>query len=798
MIKNYFKITFRQLFKYKAFSAINILGLAFSMSICLLIILLIKDAHSFDLFHVESDQIYRVVTTPERKDGSSEPYATSPYLVGETMLEDYAQVETWTPLINTLSGTIDKKIAFKGLFTSPSFFEMFGFEMTSGNPSTALNEPFSIVLTKELSQKLFKKENPIGKEINISGYSNLFKVTGVLKDFPGKTHLEFEALSSITTQFALEKNETVSSVTDTWHNYYSCYNFVRLNNLNDSKKAELALADIVNTKYKGLELEARDMGYQFTLQPLNEITPGSIMSNSMGRGMPSFLIWFLTVLGLVIILSACFNYTNLTIARSFARTKEIGVRKTMGASKTQVFWQFISEAIATSLLSFGIAFLLLKGLKPLFLQLNFTSFIDLDLTEGIELYILFLLFAISVGFIAGLLPAMTLSKISPQRVLQNLKNVRLIKRMGVRKVLLVVQFAVTLIFFITVTIAWQQINHATKNNFGFSQPKTLLVDIQGESYNKALTAFSQVSGVDKISAISFPMGTWEDASVNVRMEAEDEKIDVRDYFIDENYLSHFDIDLIAGENFPKNLSQQNELFTIVNERFVKQFELGQPEDAIGKSIIIGNDLNITIQGVVADFLFKPTSYAIEPLLLRYDPSQLGTLNLSLITNDPLITLTSLERTWGKLNDAPFQAEFFDARIKENYSNVTDIIWMVSFIAMMSMIISCMGLLGLAIFLAKAKAKEMSIRKVMGASAKDVLILLTKNHLLLLGIATGIAIPISYLIGAQLLQVFAIQIPLSIKLFLPGILILLLVVMLTTGVQTLKAALSNPVDSLKDE
>ncbi len=801
MVKNYFKIAFRLLRKQKMFSFINIFGLALSMSVCLLIIMLIKDAHSYDRFHTNTDQVYRISTIPIRKDGATERYASSPYRLGQSISEEVPQVELWTPLINSLSGTIEvqnKKIEFNGLLTDRSFFDMFGFKLKEGKVSRVFEEPYSLVLTEELAAKLFKNERAIGKEVKIPGYASHFKVTGVLEAFPGKTHLEFEALGSVATQLAEEKISGTNNITKEWQNYYSNYNFIRLNEKVDKESAERALANLAKTKYSKLDLEIRDTGYQFSLQAISDITPGPIMSNSMGRGMPNFLIWFLVILALIIMLSACFNYTNLTIARSFIRTKEIGVRKVIGASRAQVFWQFIVEAVVTSLLAFVFAYVLLNGLKPLFLRLQFAEFTDLTLKEDWGLFGFFLLFTIVVGFMAGLLPASSLSRTTPKAVLQNLQNIKLIQWLGLRKILLVTQFVFTLIFFITVTIAWQQINYAVKNNFGFDQANTLLVDMQGQSYSKLLSTFSHIPGVEKVSAISFPMGTWEDASTDIRTKKENEEISVRDYFIDENYIPHFDIQLLAGENFSQNFSQQRELFAIVNEAFIEKFELGDAGTSIGRTIFLDDSTQLSIGGVVADFLFKPTNYAIEPLLLRYRPDQFGTLNIDLSGSDILATRLTLEESWQEITDTPFQAEFYNERIKNNYANATDIIWIVSFFGIISMIISCLGLLGITIYLVKSKAKEIGIRKVMGAGAKDLIFLLSKSYLTMFGISILIAIPISYLIGSQLLQIFANRIALSLGLFLPGILILLLIIIFTVSSQTVTAALANPVKSIRSE
>lgn len=802
MLKNYLKIALRNLLKQKTFSIINIFGLALSMSVCLLIIMLVKDAYSFDHFHPANGRTYRILTTPDRKDGHTERYASSPFRVGETLISDYSQVELWTPLVRGFGGSMensDQHFDFDGLFTDRSFFEMFGFQLAEGDPETALNEPYSVVLTHDLASRLFSKENAIGKSLKIPGYAADFKVTGILKEFPGKTHLEFTALGSLATQYAEEKLPDAYRVTSVWQNYYGSYNFVRLKPGADKKDAELALADIAKTKYNDLELESRDKGYSFSLQPLDDITPGGILSNSMGQGMPIFLIWFLSALGAIIMLSACFNYTNLTIARSLLRTREVGVRKVLGATRWQVFWQFIGEAVVTAVLALVIAYQLMWLVKHQFEQLSFTAFLDLRMQEDGVLFGQFLLFTILVGVVAGLLPAITLSKTTPLAILQKLQNVRLIQRLGMRKVLLVMQFSFTLIFFILVTIAWKQVDHAIATNFGFSEPQTLVVELHGQPFDKASAALGQVKGVEKISGISFPMGTWQDGSDDVRTSEQAEKVGVRDYFIDHQYLDHFGIKLVAGENFPDNPAQQQELFAIVNETFVKDFGLGEPGAAVGKPILIGDSLQVAIRGVVKDFPFKPANYAIEPLLLRYDPAQLGVINLRLSGTDPAAMVTALERTWKQLgSNHDFDGQFFDEKVRENYANMLDLARIVGFFGVLGMVIACMGLLGMAIYTVETKAKEISIRKVLGAGGKDVVVMLSKGYLMMFAIAVLVAAPVSFILGNQMLQTFAERIAWSPGLFLPGVLLLLSVSGITVGSQAIRAAFANPVESLRSE
>ncbi|MEQ1744470.1 MAG: ABC transporter permease [Saprospiraceae bacterium] len=803
MIQNYVKIALRNLLRHKTFSVINVLGLAFSMSICLLIIMLVRDAHRYDRFHPAGDRVFRVLTDAQRKSERSESYASSPYTVAKTLRDELPQVELWTPLVRTFGGqlkTSDRSFNFSGMFTDGSFFDMFGFELASGDPETALGEPYAVVLTEELAVRLFGDKDPVGETLEAPGYAKPFRVTGVLRPFPGKTHLEFTALGSLATQLAEEKLPDAPQVAENWLNYYGTYNFVRLKTRADKPAAESSLATIAEKKYAGLELESRDASYRFRLQPLADITPGGMLSNSMGRGMPAFLVWFFSVLGAIVMLSACFNYTNLTIARSLVRTREVGVRKVLGASRWQVFGQFIGESVVLALLALVAGYGLMKLVKPRFEQLSISEALDVRVQEDAVLYGQFVLFAVLVGIIAGMLPALTLSKTSPLSVLQKLQNVKLIRRIGLRKSLLVVQFTVTLVFFIIVTIVWRQVDHLIVSNFGFDKPHTLLVQLQGQPFDRASASLAQVPGVGKMSGISMPMGTWNDGSDDVRTHAGAERVGVRDYFIDHRYLDHFGIKLAAGKPFPENPAQQCELFAIVNTLFVQQFKLGvQPGDAIGKSILVGDSLYLTIRGVTEDFPFKPGMYAPEPLLLRYNPTEWQVLNLDIAAGDPIPVLAVLTRNWKKLEpDQPFQAEFYDETVRGVYAEMLDLGRIVGFFGLLGLIIACMGLLGMAIYTVESKAKEISIRKVIGAQPRDIVVQLTKGYLGLLGIAVLIAVPLCYLLGSQMLQTFADRIPLSAGVFLPGVLLLLVVAGVTVGSQTVWAALSSPVQPLRSE
>ncbi len=802
MLQNYIKITLRNLLKNKTFSFVNIFGLAAGISVCFLVIMLIKDANSYDKFHEDSENVYRILTNAIRKNGGEEKYASSPYLVGKTLTEDYSQVELWTPLVRTFRCNVQKNnnlIQGRGLFTDATFFEMFGFEMEAGNPLTALEEPYSVILTKVMAEKIFKDEDPIGASLSMPAYEQEFKVTGVLKPFKGKTHLEFDALGSLSTQIALDKLPGSFNATSNFLNYYNTYNFVRLKNNSEKEAALAALTDISRNRYADLDLETRDAGYDFLLQPLSGITPGPAMSNNMGRALPVQAIWFFSVLCIIIILSACFNYTNLTLARSLTRAREVGVRKVMGANRKQIFGQFISEALVFSLLSLFLAYLLLEFTIPAFNSLESLSQLDITFKVDFVTVGLFFGFTLLVGLIAGLLPAIALSKFSPLSIMQKLENVKVFRRIGLRKALIVSQFSISLIFILVLNIAWKQIKFSIKENFGSNRTDVVNVQLMGNSFEKTSSAFGQLPEVQKMSGISHLMGTWRDSNVDVQIDKAEEPIQVRDYTIDHNYLDNFNIELVAGENFPENMAQQQELFAIVNENFLSKFQMGDASEVIGLPIYVNDTIQMTIRGVTKDFLYKPMVYNIEPMLLRYNPERLNVLNLTISGGDIPATIAAMERTWKVIDkEQALQYSFYDQTISETYADIGDMANVVGYFGTLGLIIAYLGLLGIVIYSVETKTKEIGVRRIIGATTHDLVAYLSKGYLALLILAIIVAVPLSYFIGQQFLNTFAYSIPMNIWVFLPGIMLLIVLGIITIGSQTFKAAIANPVNSLRSE
>jgi putative ABC transport system permease protein len=801
MIRNYFLTAIRHFWKNKSFSFINITGLALSMAVCLLLIIIIRDAHTYDRFHANADRIYRLNTEAIRKNGGSELYASSPWLVGATLVSNYSGIQASTFLYQNMTKDFkveDRKFEQHFYFSNPDFFKVFDFSAKWGNLSTALAEPNALVLTRELSEKLFPGQDPIGKSVEIEDLG-LFRITAVLNPFPGKTHLEFDALVSFASVPLLEKEGKLERAKDDWKNYYLNYTYILLKPGARVIQANALLAKIAKENYSNLVLETRDAGYRFYLQALHAIVPGPMLSNNMGRALSSGQLWFFSMLAIIIIISAAFNYTNLTLAKAMGRMKEIAMRKIVGSSKRHIFFQVLLESIITSMIALGIAVLILQLLIPPFARLQFIHSANINFNLDLTLILAFIVFAILLGIVAGLLPSLFLCAVNPLVLLQKLKTIPVLRHLGLRKSLLVIQFAISIIFVCLVTILYRQTEYGININFGTKRTHIFNVFLQGHSYDIIKNEFEKIHGVEQISGISSLMGTYWDETDDVRISKEKEAVRVRQYFVDENYLGNMDLQLTAGRNFIGNHQQKKEEYAIVNEKFVHQFNLGTPMDAIGKSIFVGDSTMLIIQGVLRDFLYKPSNYELEPLLLRYNPKSWAFLNLSIGSDHAIRTIASLESAWKKIDPYhPFDGRFYVDEIQRIFAEFRDVTWMISFIGFLGITIACLGLLGITMFAVQSKIREICIRKVVGASPLSLVRLLSGSYVQVLAIAILIATPTAAFLGYKLLEEISQRISLSFVLFIPGIALILFLSFLTVGTQTIRAALLNPVRGLRDE
>jgi putative ABC transport system permease protein len=773
------------------------------MSLGMLIILIVKEQLTFDNFHKDGDRIYRINTRALRVEGGSEPYASAPFPIGRALKEDYTFTENVVSINRSLNADItygNVNVPLKGLIADPSFLQVFNFQLEKGNPATALSQPNNLILTKETAERIFGTQEPLGQTVSIKGFGD-FTITGVLREFPGKTHLEFEALASTTAMPNFERDGVINETLDNWNNYYANYIYIKLKEGRTPDEVTQALATISKKNYGNLKLETRDKGYEFYLHPLNEITPGPLLSNNMGSGMPTFLLIFLGTLAGVVLIMSVFNFTNLMIAKSLTRAREIGVRKIVGAKRFQVFNQFVSETVIFALIALVFSYVILQFLKTGFLQLPLNEEFSMNLDEDFMLYLIFLGFAITVGIVAGLLPAAYLSAFQPLKVLKDSGNVKVYSKLTFRKVLMVAQFTFSIIFVIVVLIIYNQINYMVEADYGFRQENILNVRLQGMEFNKMAAEVKSLSGVVSVGGVSHKLGTWQDRASDYKKSIADEPFVMRDFIVDDNYISNLELKFIAGRNFDPSQQGQLEKHVILNETALAQFNFPNAIAAIGQSVFVDDSTMLEVIGVVKDFHFRPLSYQIGPLAFRYNTDGLTYLSAKIIPSQKEAVIASIEAIWKKLDPIhPIDYRMMDEQIDDAYreGGMKDVLVIVGYITFLAVTLACLGMLGMAMYSTQTRVKEVGVRKVMGASVTNVVMLLSKSFIIMIGIAVFIGVPVSVLIGNIILDEYAYKIGITPLLVMGGISIIAILGLIIICSQTIKTAVANPVKSLRYE
>ncbi len=803
MFKSIITTAIRNILRNKAFSIINLIGLSVSMSLAMLIILIVKEQMTFDNFHNDGNRIYRVNTMALRVDGDTEPYASTPFPLGQALKDEYTFAENVVTLNRRLNGDAtygNVNVPLSGLIADPSFLQVFNFELQKGNASTALSQPSNLILTQQAAERIFGTQEALGQTLSISGYGE-FTITGVLKKFPGKTHFEFEALASTTALPVWEKDGVVGQSLDNWTNYYGSYVYFKLKEGHSLDEVNEALAAISKKYYANLKLETRDRGYEFYLHPLTEITPGPMLSNQMGSGMPTLLLIFLGVLAGIVLIMSVFNFTNLMIAKSLTRAREIGVRKVIGAKRLQVFFQFVGETVIFALIALVISYVLLQFLKAGYLQLPLNEEFDMSLKEDVSLYFMFLVFAIVVGLIAGLLPAGYLSAFKPLNVLKDSGNIKVYARMNFRKILMVAQFTLSVIFVIVVLVIYNQIDFMLTADYGVNQENILNVRLQGTAFEKVAGEMKNVPGVLAVGGVSHALGTSSDRASDYKKTRESEPFVMRDFALDDNYINNLDLKFLAGKNFNPVTEGKQESHVILNESALEEFGLADPVSAIGHTIYVDDSVMLEVTGVVKDFHFRPLSSRIGPLALRYNLNELTYLSVKIVPEQKSTVIASVETVWKKI-DPIHKVEYamMEDQIDNAYreSGFEDILMIVGYIAFLAVTLACLGMLGMAMYATQTRVKEVGVRKVMGASVANVVMLLSRSFMILILIAVIIGVPVSILVGSLFLELFAYRIEISPLLVMGGIVIIAGLGLLIVCSQTIRAARSNPVQSLRYE
>lgn len=759
----------------------------------MMVLISIKDQLDYDTFHPHANRTFRIITELTNKQGSTYRFATSPLPLAPTLATDYNFIEKSARLYaagTDKASTNKKELTINAAFTEPSFFDIFGFTLKEGNQQNVLAEPNSIVLSKEAAEKFFGNANPVGQTVSMARLGN-FVVAGILDKPKGKSHIDFEGYLSISSVPLLEKSGKLPPNLEAWNSQALAYTYVTLKEGVSEKQLSKAVAQIAATLLKKSTLQGKER-LAFEVQPFNKIILGEELRNSIGNvgSWPKTLTTILV--GFVILLSACFNYTNLSIARSLNRGKEVGIRKVAGAFRYQVFYQFILESVLIAFLSLGLAWVLLQLIIR---YAPFNGELDLSYTNGISSW--FILFALFTGLLAGSLPAWVLSSFKPVEVLKNLSGVKLFGSNNFRKGLIIGQFTLALVITIFTSVSSKQFSYIANADPGYNRDNLLVVPLQEADYNILSADMGGFSGVQNVTAASETFGRNSSGHVMLKMEPGAEGMEANYYDIDRNFPEVFDLKFLAGATFPENLITANEKFVLLNETAIRYMGFNPASDAVGKTLWLNDTTQVQIAGVLKDFHFQTLAVQLAPLVLRYRPQSFNFLLVKTNAANPTI-VSEIEKIWK--HNYP-QKAFKSSWLKQDQlerQGAWGTVSMLGFLAFMTITIACLGLLGMVIYNTEIRRKEIGIRKVMGASVTVIISLLSKSFVKLVVIAGLIAMPVGYLCGFFFLQIFANRISVGFGSLFFSFLGLLVLVLITISSQIFRVATANPVISLRSE
>lgn len=789
MIKNHFKIAWRNLIKSKSFSILNILGLSIGMACSILILLWVQNEVSYDKFHKDAERTYRFIVNSGDFKTAVSSAGMGPDLRDELSgIESVVRTTKFENVLFNVGDAVYEENHF--MYVDDNFLSFFDFPLVQGEESTALKDPNTIVLTASMAKKYFGKQDALGKNIILNNSEN-WKVTGVLKDLPPNSHFKFDFIAPISTIATTNEN----FLNKTWGNF-DFYSYFKLNK-------NVALSDTgvtdLETKINAIAKERLDNDtFNFRLQPLADIHLYSdLQIDVAGHGNIQYVNIFFIV-ALFILLVACINFMNLSTARSAKRAKEVGLRKAIGAQRGQLIFQFLSESILLSCISLIVAVALVFLALPFFNEISGKG-LSIDIADG-NFWLGLLIIVLVTGFIAGSYPALYLSGFSPIKVLAgNLKKTggNLIFRNG----LVTVQFVISAVLIVGTGVVYNQLNFIKDKNLGFDKSNMIIIPFRGEMDEKqdALRATLEQNPLLKNYSIFNNMPTNLDTgSMDIVWEGKDENdgLVIPNLGMDDRFIDLFGVEVLVGRAYSEEFTI-NDKNLIINETLMKL--MGKSlDDIIGEKLDY-NGTDAQVIGVVKDFHFKPLQYDIEPLVLRQRDNDPRFLAIRTTMNQTQASIIALENIYTELNPAfPFSYSFLDSDLENMYDGEQQMGMIFNMMALLALFISCLGIYGLSAFMAEQRIKEIGIRKVLGATTLSLVNLLSKDFFKLVLLALVIAIPLSWYYLNEWLQVFAYRISISWWMFVIAGAVVLLITLITVSYQSIRTAKVNPAKSLRSE
>ncbi|WP_127125367.1 ABC transporter permease [Pseudoflavitalea rhizosphaerae] len=795
MLKSYFRSAFRTITRNKLSSFIHVFGLGLAMTVGLMIMIRLQDDLSWDQFHPNSQLIYRITSEVRTADGPVYLMASSPIPLHEDIVQHSSQIKAAVNIYPVLNGMIKsegREFSINGAYTDPSFFTVFGFEPEKGNITTALQQPNSIVLTRSTAEKFFGDTEPLGRLISTAS-GQTFSVTAVLKDPPGKTQFPFEAYASMNSLSAANPVEISN-----WFAFQSSYNYVLLKDAAAAAPFRQHLnstAAMLNRQQSGLQIA-------FHLQSFDDITPShDRLLNEMGGASSWSKMIAECGVALLILMAACFNYTNLTIARALKKAKEIGIRKIIGANRAQVFLQCISEAMLLSLLSLLFAWLIVSFVVRYAPFNDGYEFIPSAFRYNPAIIGYSLAFALFTGLLAGASPAWLLSSFTPLKVLRNFASLKIMGRTGLQKTLIVFQYSLSLVMIIFLVTFYRQFDHMAKLDPGFRVKDVMSVSISGKNNLVLQKEISSLSGITSVSlSTANPGAQFRGAAGSAWHNEKQSSFSLKYIYTDADFIPLMRLKLLAGNNFTQSAESDTETVVIINEEAAKAMGFQDPETAIGQLLHVNDSVRLNVCGVIKDFYFEGTGRAITPLALRFNPGAANTLFAvaSSQTNRQQLK-AMLEAVWKKTGAAsqPIRINWLDEEYAGNYSQGATIS-LLAYLCFIAVVIATLGLLGIVIHTIETKKKEITIRKIIGADRKQLIRILSSGFVKLLFIAGLIAMPLGYILGYMFLFNFAERVDFGFPNVLFCFLFLLGAGLFTIIPHTWAAAGSDPVEGLRSE
>lgn len=794
MLKNYLKIAVRSLTKNKIFSLINVAGLSLGLTCCMLIVLYTKDEITFDRFQANKDRLYRIKVSMT-DENETRVIGSTNAIHGPGFKEEIPEIEQ---IVRTQSSTFVVKKGSELLnenviFADDNFFEVLSMPLLEGAPETVLDNVNGIVLSEDLAQKYFGKTDAVGKTMSLKTGEDFetFIVSGVARKCPQNSSIQFDAVIPF-------KYQEAKGWTDTqWLGFYM-NTFVLLNPHANYKQVVPKLDQVFQRK-SAVEIgKIKDFKQKihFDLQPFLDIHLDALTAdsrNGLARGSNPIYSYILSGIALFILLIACINFINLTVARSLKRAREIGIRKVVGSQRKQLIYQFMGESFLIAFVAFTFAIVLTQLVLPVFndlanKQLALSYLVDLKLIAGY-----FALFFMT-GSIAGFYPALVLSAFNPVETLYN--RTKLAQKNYLTRGLVVFQFSLSVCLLIGTIVIYAQFEFLTHKDLGYNDNNLLSFNIgRGPSRNEVMQRMKQeLAGIPGVQSIGAFNGNYNGTGAKV----DGRDIDFGYISVDDRFLETLAIPVIQGRNFSQKFSSDPQLSVVVNEAFVR--EAGW-KDAVGKEVdFTWKNQKYKIIGVIQDYHYKSLKEKIKPLLLTQDPNYgLGTIYVKLSGNNIPETLRKVEKLFhAQVPYLPFEYKFEDVSNLKKYEAEAKWKQMITLAAILSIFVSCIGLFGLSTFNAESRVKEIGIRKVLGASVESITSLLSLDFIKLVLVAILIALPASFYGIGLWLEEFPYRIEISGWFFVEAAVIAISVAMFTVGIQSIRTARLNPVESLKGD